>query len=225
MRAVVAVLCAAILCGGTHAAEEARQILPADEAASDMTWLRFKNRLMEAVQKRDRKYILSILDPNVRNQLEGTRGIAEFRKQWEIDTPDTTLWRELASALQLGAAYVKRDKGAAELCAPYLLARWPPDLEPFDYGAIVARDSVVQAEPSATSQAIGSLSYHIVRVLDWEVDDKAGDAKQKWVRIRHDGRDGFVPEEHVRSPVEHAACFAKTPNGWRMTAFAPAGGE
>lgn len=223
MRLVVGILAAALALP-LPAAEEARQILPVDEAASDLTWLRFKNRLVEAVQKRDRKYLLSILDSNIRNQLEGTRGIAEFRKQWDIDAADTALWRELGAVLQHGAAYVRRDTPTPELCAPYLLAKWPPELEPFDYGAIVARDSVVQAEPSASSASLGSLSYHVVRVIDWEVDDKA-DPKQKWVRIQHGGREGYVPEEHVRSPVEHAACFAKTPGGWKMTAFAPAGGE
>ena len=64
----------------------------------------------------------------------------------------------------------------------------------------------------------------IVPIVDWEVDDKA-DPKQKWVKIRFQGRDAFVPEEQIRSPIEQAACFVKSANGWRMTAFAPAGGE
>ena len=46
---------------------------------------------------------------------------------------------------------------------------------------------------------------------------------QKWVRIKYLDREGYVPEEHVRSPVEQAACFVKSANGWRMTAFAPRG--
>jgi hypothetical protein len=82
----------------------------------------------------------------------------------------------------------------------------------------------VQSEPSNTSSALGKLSYDIVSVTDWEVDDKAN-PNQKWVRIRYGDRDGYVPEEQVRSPIEHAACFVKGANGWRMTAFAPAGGE
>ena len=43
--------------------------------------------------------------------------------------------------------------------------------------------------------------------------------------IRYRNRDGYVPEEQIRSPIEQAACFVKGGNGWRMTAFAPAGGE
>jgi hypothetical protein len=223
MRVFIA-LFAVALAGSAIAADEPRRVLPVDEAAGDMTWLRFKNRLMEAVQKRDKRYLLSIVDPNIRNQSEHTRGVAEFRKQWDLDGSDTSLWRELGATLQLGAAFVKRADNRAELCAPYLLAKWPEDLEPFDYGAIVARESIVQSEPSSSSPALGTLSYHLVRVLDWELPDKSN-AQQKWVRIQYADREGFVPEEHVRSPVEHVACFIKTGASWKMTAFAPAGGE
>jgi hypothetical protein len=206
-----------------HAQE--RRLTPVDEGAKDATWNTFKKRLLTAVDKRDQKFLLSILDPNVRNQSEKTRGIAEFRKQWELDSPDTPIWRELRNALQLGAAYMKREKGGTELCAPYVLAKWPADVEPFGHGTLVARDTLVKAEPSSSSQTLATMSYDIVPVIDWEVADKAADMKQTWVRIRMRTRDGYVPEEQIRSPIEQAACFVRTPAGWRMTAFAPAGGE
>jgi hypothetical protein len=223
LRAIAAALLLACTLAVAASAQESK-LLPVDEGARDVSWLRFKKRLSDAIDKRDKAFLLSILDRDVRNQSEKTRGIAEFRKQWELDTADTPIWHELATALQLGAAYLKRDN-RAELCAPYLLAKWPPDVEPFTHGAIIARDSTVQAEPSLSSSALGHLSYDIVPVSDWEVADKSPNARQKWVRIRFGERDGYVLEEHVRSPVEQAACFVKTPGGWRMTAFAPAGGE
>jgi hypothetical protein len=200
-----------------------RKLPPVDEAAGDASWLRFKRQLVAAVEKRDKQFLLSILDRNVRNQDERARGVATFRKQWELDTTDSPLWRELASALQLGTAYIVRDK-RRELCAPYLLGRWPDNVSPIENAVVISRDAVAQAEPSTSSAALGRLSYDIVGVVDWEVDDKS-DPKQKWVKVRLQGRDGFVPEEQVRSPIEQAACFVKTANGWRMTAFAPAGGE
>lgn len=200
-----------------------RKLPPVDEAASDASWIRFKKRLQAAIDSRDKQYLLSILDKNVRNQTEKTRGVAQFRRQWELDTPDTTVWRELQTALQLGSAWFKREKGPRELCVPYLLAKWPFDVEPVNNAVVISRETTMQAEPSNTSAALGMLSYDIVAVSDWEVDDKT-DPRQKWVRIRHGNRDGFVLEEHVRSPIEQAACFVKSGNGWRMTAFAPAGG-
>jgi hypothetical protein len=206
------------------ATAQERKLPLVDEGASDVSWLRFKKRVSDAIASRDKQFLLSILDKNVRNQSEKTRGIAEFRKQWELDTADTPVWRELQTALQLGSAYMKRDKGARELCAPYVLGKWPPDLHPFDHAVVISRDSTVQAEPTTSSPALGRLSYDIVEVNDWEIDDRK-DPKQKWVKIRHGKRDAYVLEEHVRSPVEHAACFVKSGNAWKMTGFAPAGGE
>ena len=202
-----------------------RKLLPVDEAAGDASWIRFKKRLQAAIDTRDKQFLLSILDRNVRNQTEKTRGIAEFRKQWELDTADSPVWRELQSALLLGSAYMRRDKGARELCAPYVLAKWPEDVAPFSNAVVIAKETTVRAEPSNASAALGALSYDIVPITDWEVDDKAADTQQKWVRIRFRNRDGYLPEEHVRSPVEQAACFTKSGDTWRMTGFAPAGGE
>lgn len=226
--AIIAALAAALAFPqGALFAQELRKLPPVDEAAADVSWQSFKKRLMAAIEKRDRAFVLSILDRNVRNQDARARGIPTFRKQWELDTADSPFWSELAVALQLGGAYMTREKekGVKEFCAPYLLARWPFDIEPTNHGAIVARDVLVQAEPSSAAESLGTLSYDIVPVSDWEIDDKTAGAKQKWVRIRYQGRNGFVPEEQIRSPIEHAACFARGPNGWRMTGFAPAGGE
>jgi hypothetical protein len=68
------------------------------------------------------------------------------------------------------------------------------------------------------------LSYDIVTISDWEVSDKAADVKQRWVKVKVRNGEGYVPEEQIRSPVEHAACFVKTEGGWRMTGLAPGGG-
>src|SRR5215207_5139375 len=70
-----------------------------DEAAGDASWLQFKKRLQAAIQSRDKQFLLSILDKNVRNQGEKGRGVAQFRRQWELDTADTPVWRELHAAL------------------------------------------------------------------------------------------------------------------------------
>lgn len=217
------ILLAALVAAAPSHAQE-RTLPPVDEAAGDSSWAAFKKRLLSAIERKDKQFLLSILDPKVRSQDERARGVATFRKQWELDAADTPVWRELASALALGTAYIQRDKAPRELCAPYVLGRWPSDVEPMTHAVAVGRETLVQAEPSSASPSLGKLSHEIVPVSDWEVDDKA-DPKQKWVRIRFKQRDGYVPEEQIRSPIEQAACFVKGPNGWRMTALAPAGGE
>ena len=200
-----------------------RKLEPVDEAGRDASWNGFRKRLLDALEKRDRKYVLGVLSQNVRNGSDAPRGIAEFRKQWDLDGGDSPFWSELRSALGLGSAWLAREKQRRELCAPYVLAKWPDDVDPTKHGVIVAREVLVKAAPSADSQTLVTLSHDVVPVPDWEVDDRDAGSKQKWVRIRVKGQDGFVPEEQIRSPIEHAACFIRTENGWRMTVFGPAG--
>jgi hypothetical protein len=197
--------------------------VPRDEAAGDVSWIRFRDRLLTAIQQRDRKFVLGIIDRNVRNGLEQPRGLEEFNRQWEPDAEQSPLWRELPRALQLAAAWYRHDHMPRSLCAPYVLPQWPKDLDPHGHGAITARQTEVRSAPSGSASVQGTLGHVIVRVADWEVDDKEPDSKQKWVRIRVQDRDGYIPEEHIRSPVEHLACFRKSENGWRLTSFLAAG--
>jgi len=198
---------------------------PVDEAAQDASWVSFKNRLLGAVAKHDRKFIASILHPLVRSGLDGGRGVAQFRKQWDLDSDASPLWQALASALFLGAAWNKGEKGQAELCAPYVAVKWPQQVDAFRGGAVITKDVLIKAAPSAESATIGTLSYNVVEVADWEVDDQSPASKQKWVKVRAAGGEGFLPEEQIRSPIEHTACFVRAGGGWRMIGFGPGGGK
>ena len=140
-----------------------------------------------------------------------------------MNAENSPLWRELSSALFLGSAWLAREKRTRELCAPYVLAKWPADLDPTAHGVVVAREALVKSAPSSNSQTLATLSHDVVAVADWEVDDKEQGFRQKWVKVMLKSAEGYVPEEQIRSPVEHAACFVKTEGGWRLTVFGPAG--
>jgi hypothetical protein len=202
-----------------------RRLEPTDEAAKDVSWTWFKKRLLTALESRDRKFVLGILDRSVRSGVEGGRGVAEFRKQWELDSDSSPLWQELKAALLLPSAYHRPEKGPLELCVPYVAVRWPQDMDAFKGGAIVAQDVRVKSAPSSASDTVATLSYDMVDVADWEVDDKDAGSMQKWVRIWIKSGMGFVPEEQIRSPVEHTACFVKGDNSWRLVGFGPGGGK
>jgi hypothetical protein len=221
-RLVALMLVMAAYSGPLHSQEGKME--PHDEALTDASWAAFRARLLTAVEKRDRQFVLSVLDPGIRNGAAAPRGIAEFRKQWELDSNSGVFWSLLPSALSVGSAYLERRNRPRELCAPYLLGKWPVSVDPSVYGAISARDTMVKAGPSWDTDTLTRLSYEIVRETDWEVPDLDPGFKQNWVRIRllKEGT-GFVPEEQIRSPIEHSACFIRTARGWRMTVFGPAG--
>lgn len=212
----------AVVIAAPLAAQE-RKLEPVDEAGMDASWTAFRRRLLDALEKRDRKHVLGVLAANVRNGSDSPRGVAEFRKQWHLDDNNSPFWHELSSALSLGSAWLAREKRPRELCAPYVLAKWPDDMEPLENGVIIGRETLVKSAPSSGSATFATLSYHIVPVPDWEVSDRDAGSQQKWVKVRVNGLDGYVPEEQIRSPVEHAACFVRTENGWRLVVFGPAG--
>ena len=217
---------AALLLGAPLAVlGQERTLDPVDEGAKDPSWVSFKNRLLNAVAKRDRKFVAGILHSGVRSGMQGGRGVAVFRKQWELDSDASPLWQELSAALFLGSAWNKREKAQAELCSPYVGVKWPVDVDVYSGGAIVAKDALLKARPSADSATVATMSYNVVSVVDWEVDDQSPGVKQKWVKIKIAYGEAYVPEEQVRSPIEHTACFVRTEGGWRMIGFGPGGGN
>src|SRR3989304_5805174 len=121
-RHLLAAAALAAVVGGAAAQEV--KLLPVDEGAHDPSWASFKARLLEALAKRDQKFVLGIVDARIRNTL-GPNGSAEFRNLWQPHAPDSPLWVELPKLLFLGGGVVKRDKGVAEFCAPYVRFNWP----------------------------------------------------------------------------------------------------
>ena len=200
---------------GGAAAQEVK-LLPVDEGVNDPTWTAFKTRLLDALAKRDQKFVLGIVDARIRNTL-GPDGSAEFRKLWHPHTADSPLWVELPKLLFLGGVFVKRDKGATEFCAPYVRFKWPDNAPATASGAIIVADALMKAKPSAAAETLQTLSHDLVKVLNWEVVDDDKENKQLWVRIQTGAGAGYVPEEQIRSPLEHRACFAKRGASWRMT--------
>lgn len=224
MRAIRILFCLVLLAlFALPVAAQDMKLPPVNEGAKDPSWVSFRNSLLNALDKRDRPFVLGIVDKNVRNSFDGARGIEEFKKLWDVDAGDSALWQELKAALFLGSAYRKPEKGPVELCAPYVLPKWPGNINPHAYGAIITKDVLVKAAPSGASATLATLEYDIVAVADWDVADEATDAKQRWVKVKVKPGEGYVPEEQIRSPIEHTACFIKGPGGWRLTAIGAGG--
>ncbi len=208
---------ALVLVLSTASAAQEFKLAPVDDGASDATWPRFKARLLEALARRDQQFLLDVVDRKIRNT-SGIDGVAEFKKLWELQSADSAVWTELPKLLFLGSVLVKRDAKTSELCAPYVYYKWPENAGGGNAsGAIIAKETLLKAEPAADAVTIGALSYDLVAVIDWEVADQNKDAPQKWVKLKAGSGEGYVPEEHVRSPLEYRACFVNNGARWRMT--------
>ena len=198
----------------------ARKLPPVDEGSSDASWVQFRAWLQDVLQRADRKALTGIIDPNVLNVLEAPRGLAAFRKLWDLDGTDLKFIRDLSNMLQLGSAWYQPKGGARMLCAPFVPIKWPlDDVDPYSNGVITIKEALVKDGPSQGAHTLGRLAHDIVGVRDWEVADRDDQLQQRWVRIRYGTQDGFVPEEHIRSAIEYRACFGKSAAGWRLMEY------
>lgn len=236
MRAFATLCMAAGLSLVLHAAPARAQeapLPPVDAGAKDASWVQFHKRLLAAVEQRDVKFLLSILDPKVRNSFEKPDGVKAFVEQWDLDTPakakDSPLWTEMRSMLRFGAAPVEAATGERLLCLPYVAVTFPPTIDPYLFAAIVVADAPVFAKPSTQAQIVATLSHQIVGVEDWDLEDEAK-SPQRWVKVVLKNGGGYMASEHVRSAIEARACFTrsrgKTPNAgpWRMISLTVGGG-
>lgn len=195
---------------------QTRKLYPVDDAAKDPTFFTFRARLIQAVQRRDATYLLSILSPKISNSFGGSEGVAEFKAMWKPESSQSRVWTELAKVLSLGGAF---DKDGS-FSAPYLHASWPEsEGDGFDLGVIVGENVRVRAAPQISASVIQNLSFDIVDVPDWKTAQVRGE-KRNWVKVKlAGGQTGYVAEEFIRSPIDYRAIFEKQDGRWLMTAF------
>src|SRR4026208_454624 len=110
----------ALLCGvpSSRACAQELKLYPVDEAAKDPSFKRFRDRLILAGKKHDRRFLLSILHPNIRNSCGGDGGVKEFVSMWEVNSPTSKVWSELLEVLSLGGSF-KVQEGKKYFEAPY----------------------------------------------------------------------------------------------------------
>lgn len=218
-QGIASVLLAALCVGHPLGNAQSIRFSPLDEAAENRDWQTYKERLLAALESRDRKSLLVAIDPNVDNGPDQKGGLEEFRRRWSFDDETSPLWRELMKAVELGGAFVKDERGQQRFCAPYVAAKWPTDYDPFRFGAIVTGEVLVKSEPSSGARTMARLGYELVPVEDWEIADATPGFPQKWTKIRVRDSIGFIPEEQIRSPIEHMACFSRQGGRWRLVSF------
>ena len=195
-------------------AKEAK-LYPVDEAARVPSFFVFRARLFEAIRQRDSAFVISILSPNIKNSFGGNDGIAEFKKSWKPERPDSKFWKTMMDVLALGGSF----EGDNSFTAPYTFSKFPDDFDAFEYGVVVGENLRVRKEPKLDSQVIGTLSFDVVKVSDW-TPKQSGGSKQEWISVTQaDNVKGYVAKEFIRSPVDYRAIFQKKDGNWQLAAF------
>src|ERR1041384_1016151 len=131
------ILTAAI--SSTSFAQE-RYVKPADEAKKDPSFFAFREKLIAAAKKKDSKYLLSIVDPDIKNGFGGDDGIKEFTSRWDFGGPDNDdFWDEFLPVITNGGSFLKTN-GNSIFFAPYVFNAFPEDLDVFKYRVITGKN-------------------------------------------------------------------------------------
>lgn len=197
-----------------------RYVKPVDEAKKDASFFAFRTKLVEATKKRDVKFVLSIVDPNIKNSFGGDDGIANFKKNWKIERADSLFWNEFLLVITNGGKF-SSEGNVKSFFAPYIFNSFPDDVDSFTYSAIFGSNVNLRELGDAKSKVVAQLSYNIVKV-DFENSVKKPKSKNEyeWLKIETLGnKKGFVSASFVRSPIDFRAGFEKVGGKWKMTAF------
>ena len=199
--------------------------IPMDEADQNPDFKKFRDDLINAIKKKDLKFLLEHTDDKINYSFGGCDEdtiIKGFIKFWKLDeNPEKSeIWYELGEVLRLGGAF-NDDK--TSFTAPIsFAARGYGELDAYEGSVIIGENVNVRSEPSSKSKVIARLSYCVVR-SDGQNEtgsETINGETYPWVAISTlDGVKGYVFGKYVRSPIDYRACFVKKNGVWKMVFF------
>jgi hypothetical protein len=199
------------------------EVRPVDEAEKDPSFVEFRKRLTEAIEKRDVDALFRALDDKVQCSFGGDDGTDEFAEMWGLRTNpnESRVWKELGDVLRLGGRFFESPEGN-EFRAPYVFTDFPEELDPFEHGLVTGRNVRVRARPDSKSDVVATVSYLAVKYLESNElpSERVGQESYPWRRVSlPDGTAGYIWGKYVRSPIDYRAGFSKTSGAWKMTFF------
>ncbi len=202
------------------AAGQERFVRPVDEAAKDRSFLAFRTRLVAAAERKDAKFIYSIIDPDIKISFGIENGAANFRKLWKPEAKDSKFWEEFLPVIKNGGAFQADVGNKYDLfAAPFSYSSWPDGIDSFDHQLIFGSNVNLREGPSMDAKVIGQLSYNIVKTVQ-DPDAAMSDERPEWVKVETlGGITGYVSGQYVRSPIDYRAGFEKKRGQWKMTFF------
>ena len=196
-----------------------QKLLPRDETDKEASLRIFVDELKNAVKKQDGKYILSVLDKEVISSFGGDGGIGEFKQLWDIQSPNSEVWRIMEKILDLGGVFMQTDDSMHQFVFPYVFALELDNDDDYYTVEVVVEDKLtVRERPDDNSNSTGILSYDVVWV-EYSEDFKPQYQKEGWTYVRTLDKKiiGYVPSDALYSPIGYRMILAKTDNNWKIT--------
>jgi hypothetical protein len=210
---------------GKHADRNERyQVFPEDQSSENPSFTLFAGELRKNILHRDIDGILHhVAEDFTAEPLEG-KGIELFKKYFMLESvpEQTTLWKSLGGALELGGVFI--DHGLSVYEAPYTQARFPKELDPNTCKVALGADVKARRYPDASSPVVGTLRFDAVQILPPLPPSELPEGidreeMSRWERIgTFDGKTGYAPVDDLRSPCSDIFTFRKKDGQWLISA-------
>lgn len=196
---------------------------PGDEAAKDLSFASFYDKLTQAVRRRDTAFLLSNIAPNIDNghddhtERQIPTGIVAFKRRWALQKSDSALWGVMNRILSDGGRWENRGgKQGKVFVAPWVRAEASNDGLMW---TVLKTNVAVRTQPSNAAPAVGMFSRDVVLELDGPGEEDSG-----WIRVLlAGGKQGYVSiKETMYPPNAFYAEFRKIKGRWFLTSLTEA---
>lgn len=203
---------------GSSFAQE-RFVKPSDDAVKDRSFLQFRAKLIAALEKKDTKYLYSVIDPGIKASFGGDDTLADFKELWKPESKDSKIWAELLTVLKNGGTFDTEGGDSRMFMAPYSFTNFPEDLDAFEHMMIFGNNVNLRESASITSKVKEKLSYNVVTITGSTMKPDNKEVVD-WYQVKTlGGKTGWVKAEYVRSPIDFRAGFEKKRGQWKLIFF------
>jgi len=201
---------------------EAGKLYPVDEAPRDTAFFVFRERLLDAVNRRDIFPVMEAVDEQVKVGFSSENGLPAFITAWNLTSeekiPGSGLWEVLEKVLRGGGVFQERD---SRFVAPYVFATWPDAFDAVTHAAVAGAGVRLREAPNLTSRILTVVSNDVVLFLGkTEATETIGGETFPWVHVKTlSGTEGYVWGRFVEQPTGYRAVFEKRNGRWKMVSL------
>ncbi|HXH18200.1 MAG TPA: SH3 domain-containing protein [Chitinophagales bacterium] len=204
-----------------------------DQSFRDLSFVRFRNKLTEAILDRDTSKLFPLLAEQVHLSDEGCSYAPKtcFMEQFREGGPDRDkLWDDMLKAVSFGfshnvvkdAIYRLAGKGEVIFQAPSYLKSF--DDKNSQLLLVLGQNVNIREKPSPASKVVAQASFESLKYVDplltgQRSDFYFTDGKQWYQVILRDGRTGFIMEDFTSASLKRELSVKKVNGEWKIISF------
>ncbi len=214
------------------ASGQSNKFLPKNEIHKDSSLTSFVCKLQYALVKRDKNFILSVVDKNIENGFDGSKGIEEFKRVWDFDSQNSKIWLTISKIISMGGVftdYNNEKEHKKSFVFPYVYDITLPNdnLDIYEIMAITGENVNLREKPDVSSKIIGKLSYDIV-ICDYDNsivnsstdsnDDINSWGNKQWYKVKtlDNSKQGYIFKDFIWSPNDYRMFLSKINGTWKI---------